>query len=186
MEFGEVEVRKPEPRERPHRDPGLAVEAMGDANPDTGLIFVGEGVLADIVSFSGQAQDREVGGMLVGGHYRSEGSEFIVIEHFLRALHTESGPASVRFTHETFEAAWREIERLTSTGPGEAQILGWHHTHPGYGTFLSSHDLFIQQHFFNLPWQVALVVDPRAGLLKFFRWEGEEVVDTGFLFVKGW
>ena len=42
----------------------------------------------------------------------------------------------------------------------EERIVGWYHTHPGFGIFLSGMDLFIQDHFFNLPWQVAFVYDP--------------------------
>jgi hypothetical protein len=45
-------------------------------------------------------------------------------------------------------------------------------------------DLFIQQHFFNLPYQVALVVDPRADTLGFFQWKHRKVQPCGFFYVK--
>ena len=66
--------------------------------------------------------------------------------------------------------------------PGEV-ILGWHHTHPNFGIFLSGYDLFIHQHFFSEYWQIALVVDPLRNEFGFFQWRGDQVVDCGFLCV---
>ena len=48
----------------------------------------------------------------------------------------------------------------SATGFPELDIVGWYHTHPDFGIFLSHHDLFIHQHFFAQPLQVAYVVDP--------------------------
>ena len=62
-------------------------------------------------------------------------------------------------------------------------VLGWHHTHPDFGVFLSAYDLFIHRHFFPQPWQVALVVDPLRQELGFFQWRENEVVDCGFVCV---
>ena len=42
-------------------------------------------------------------------------------------------------------------------------MIGWYHTHPGFGIFLSDMDVFICDNFFNLPWQVAFVYDPLGG-----------------------
>ena len=36
------------------------------------------------------------------------------------------------------------------------------------GVFLSGYDLWLHEHFFPAPWQVALVVEPRAGEGGFF------------------
>ena len=45
----------------------------------------------------------------------------------------------------------------------DKKMIGWYHTHPGFGIFLSGMDLFICDNFFNLPWQVAFVYDPLGG-----------------------
>jgi hypothetical protein len=50
--------------------------------------------------------------------------------------------------------------------------VGWYHTHPSFGIFLSHHDLFIHQHFFAQPLQVAYVVDPIQQTRGFFQWRG--------------
>lgn len=38
--------------------------------------------------------------------------------------------------------------------------VGWYHSHPGLGIFLSSHDSVITASIFNADWHVAIVLDP--------------------------
>ena len=64
--------------------------------------------------------------------------------------------------------------------PG-AQVVGWHHTHPGLGLFLSEYDQFIHRNFFAGPWQVAMVVRPRQREFVFYQWRNEQLVDCGFV-----
>lgn len=40
--------------------------------------------------------------------------------------------------------------------------VGWYHSHPGLGIFLSSHDSVITANIFNADWHVAVVLDPGA------------------------
>ena len=42
----------------------------------------------------------------------------------------------------------------------DQRILGWFHTHPGYGIFLSSADQFIDNHYFKESFHIAIVIDP--------------------------
>ena len=62
-------------------------------------------------------------------------------------------------------------------------LLGWQHTHPGLGVFLSEQDLFIHRNFFAEAWQIALVVDPRRQDFAFFHWRQGQVRDCGFVCV---
>jgi proteasome lid subunit RPN8/RPN11 len=103
----------------------------------------------------------------------------VEIRHFLPATETRSAVSSLTFTHDTWAALHREAE----TRFPDDLVLGWHHTHPGFGIFLSPHDLFIHRHFFREPWQVALVVDPRRCEFGFFQWRAGQVVDCGFVCV---
>ena len=48
------------------------------------------------------------------------------------------------------------------------KIVGWYHTHPRMGIFLSHYDTFLHNNFFPEPWQVALVVEPHKSLGGFF------------------
>ena len=81
------------------------------------------------------------------------------------------------FTSDTWANANRIVEREF---PDDI-IVGWHHTHPNFGIFLSAYDLFIHKHFFGSPWNVALVVDPVKEEFGFYQWRGDEIVDCGFI-----
>ena len=96
----------------------------------------------------------------------------ILVAAAIEARFSEAKRASLTFTHETWQYIYEVMEQRY---PGQ-KIVGWFHTHPGFGVFLSGHDMFIQKHFFDQPWQVAYVIDPVAQSRGFFRWEGGEVV----------
>ena len=70
------------------------------------------------------------------------------------------------------EPGLRLHERLSHILPGD-----------DWGVFLSGMDMFIQNNFFNIPYQVALVVDPRADTLGFFQWKHRRVTPCGFFYI---
>ena len=85
------------------------------------------------------------------------------------AKHTRMHGASVTYTPES----WRYMnDRLAELYPDDsAVIVGWYHTHPGFGIFLSGMDQFIHHNFFTQLWHVALVLDPLARRSGFFSWD---------------
>src|SRR5262249_49370881 len=83
--------------------------------------------------------------------------------------------ASFTYTHDSWEEITRERDRLYP----ELDIVGWYHTHPSFGIFLSHHDLFIHQHFFAQPLQVAYVVDPINQTRGFFQWRDGGLAQVG-------
>jgi proteasome lid subunit RPN8/RPN11/uncharacterized ubiquitin-like protein YukD len=109
----------------------------------------------------------EVGGILLGEVYEEAGNYLVSVEDICAARHTMSSCASLQFTGDT----WLDIlkDRSTRTQP---KTLGWYHSHPGWGIFMSGVDEFTHYSFFgNKPWYVALVIDPLAGELGVFTWE---------------
>jgi proteasome lid subunit RPN8/RPN11 len=152
---------------------------MGDLYPDATPIVIYESVLERILDFSQTDLSRELGGFLVGLE-ATEPEPHVEIRRFLPALETKQELTSITFTHATWAAVTREVDVCF---PNE-RVVGWHHTHPGFGVFLSSYDLFIHRHFFSAVWQVALVVDPRRQEFGFFQWRGTEIVDCGFVCVE--
>lgn len=119
---------------------------------------------------------KELGGILLGRQMEDAGHRYIVVEGYVIAQHTDSRQASLTFTHQSWDQMHAEREQRY---PG-LKIVGWFHTHPGFGIFLSSYDLFIQKNFFDLPWQVAYVVDPKRKTRGYFRWEGPKIVQSGY------
>ena len=112
--------------------------------------------------------DHEVGGILVG-HLGA--GDLPVITAVIPALEADGQRASVTFTHE----AWSEIHETLDRDYPDRQIVGWYHSHPGFGIFLSKHDRFIHDNFFSDPRQVAYVVDPHAGTEGVFAWHDKEL-----------
>ncbi|HTN74321.1 MAG TPA: hypothetical protein VL096_03710 [Pirellulaceae bacterium] len=150
--------------------------ALGTIHDDAPAILMHSGVLDDLVAYSASDLRREIGAFLLGVRYESP-RPAIEIRHFLPALDARSAAASLTFTHDTWSALHREAAEKYPT----EIVLGWHHTHPGFGVFLSPQDLFIQRHFFSTPWQIALVVDPRRCEFGFFQWRDGNIVDCGFI-----
>ena len=108
----------------------------------------------------------ELGGVLAGRLLRDDLGPFLLVRHAVRGAATKRSGSQVTFTHET----WAKIHRDMEKRHPDLQIVGWYHTHPGFGIFLSEMDLFIQDHFFNLPHQVAFVYDPLADENGLFAW----------------
>ncbi len=133
--------------------------------------IVGLGAVSDAVIYRHvfENADREVGGVLIGRMAADGGLPLLT--GAIPALSADERRATLTFTQE----AWAHVHRvLESEFPAEEQIVGWYHSHPGFGIFLSGHDLFIHENFFSAPSQIAVVVDPHAQLEGVFAWrEGE-------------
>jgi len=56
------------------------------------------------------------------------------------------------------------------------ELIGWYHSHPGFGVFLSDHDTFIHRNFFSSKRQVAWVYDPHSDEEGCFGWQGDRIV----------
>ena len=134
-------------------------------------ILINETAFRDTQAHSLSSLDREVAGMLVGPQpeKQPDGRYVVHVSDAIIAKHTRMQGASVTYTPES----WRYIsDKLEERYPnGEAVIVGWYHTHPGFGIFLSGMDQFIHQNFFTQIWHIALVLDPVAQRSGFFCWD---------------
>jgi proteasome lid subunit RPN8/RPN11 len=149
---------------------GAGAESTG---PSGIRIRIGEEALRKARAHAASGLDQEVGGLCVGAARRAGpgGIWTVEIGDTFIAEHTVNHRASITFTPDTWSAAHRIIEQhYAGQGLG---LVGWYHTHPGFGVFLSAgYDLFIHENFFNQPWHVALVIDPLRGQEGFFVWDG--------------
>jgi proteasome lid subunit RPN8/RPN11 len=122
--------------------------------------------LNDIYRHGHANPGHEVCGVLVGNVYRDEAGPFLYVEASVRGEHAGSQGAQVTFTPET----WAYVQEQMDKHHAGRRMVGWYHTHPGFGIFLSGMDLFIQENFFSLAWQVAFVYDPVSGEEGLFVW----------------
>lgn len=124
-----------------------------------------------ILAHARSSPEVELCGVLVGDLYRDDGP-YLVITDVIPGRAAKQGDTSVTFTHST----WEQIHREMDARHAGRRIVGWYHTHPGFGVFLSEVDLFAHRNFFNAAWQVALVVDPKADQVGLFFWEDGAIV----------
>jgi len=129
--------------------------------------------LTEVEKHAFSVTDQEVGGILVG----ELTDDAVRVTASIPALRARGNQMHVTFTHEVWADVLTTIDR---DFPGQ-QIVGWYHTHPGFGLFLSEYDKFIHENFFSDPRMVALVIDPLAGRLGWFTWVGDalELSDEG-------
>ncbi len=109
----------------------------------------------------------EVCGVLIGNTEH----ERMMVEACIQGINAAQGGAHVTFTQDT----WEHIYKIKDKEYPEQKIVGWYHSHPGFGVFLSEHDLFIQQNFFSNPQQVAWVYDPHTDEEGCFGWVGGNI-----------
>lgn len=112
--------------------------------------------------------EREVGGFLAG--HLVDGRAHVQVA--IPALRAESNRTNVTFTHDV----WDDTLELLAKEHPDLQIVGWYHSHPGFGIFLSEYDQFIHRNFFSAEGMAALVVDPHTGAEGWFISEGGDVV----------
>lgn len=135
-------------------------------DPLTVSVFVTQPAYARVCVHAASDLDNEVGGVLVGQWYRDEvsGGQFVVAESVIPARYTRQGPVYLTFTQDSQVYFHNTLEERY---PGK-RIVGWYHTHPRMGVFLSRYDTFLHDSFFPEPWQVALVVEPHSSSAGFF------------------
>lgn len=144
---------------------------IGDRVEENKNIYILQSVYKEIHKFTQNKTTNESGGMLVGTILEEFGKTNIIISGFVEAKYCEATPTTLKFTHETWEYVHKEIEKK-HTGK---KIVGWIHTHPDFGIFLSEYDKFIHQNFFNEDYQVAYVVDPIQKIEGFYFWINEKI-----------
>lgn len=108
----------------------------------------------------------EICGVLVGTWARDAGGAFLQITDAIRGEAAKNKFAEVTFTHDTWARINEEMDRRFA----DRAIVGWYHTHPDFGVFLSDRDRFIQEHFFCGAGQIAMVIDPVRRTVGAFAW----------------
>src|SRR6266571_4616590 len=106
-------------------------------------------------------------GFLIGDVYRDPetGVLYIVIDKTLKL----SQPIYGDKTEVVVSRLWDRMQQQLAKAAGS--LLGWYHSHPGQGGYLTAHDVETHEKFFTDPWQVTVLVAAEAGGVtgKFFR-----------------
>lgn len=130
-------------------------------------VVMAESALDRCVERGSADMTREIGGILVGEVLKDDSGPYVRVDDTVDALHADEKGAELTFTHET----WEHINKEMDTKHEGKKIVGWYHTHPGFGVFLSDRDEFIHKSFFDQPFQIALVYDPKTREQGVFAWK---------------
>ncbi|HET8772520.1 MAG TPA: Mov34/MPN/PAD-1 family protein [Thermoanaerobaculia bacterium] len=149
-------------RVTPARETGRVVRRVFPG-PDTGgtplRVNFDRQAYADLTAHAKESVDAEVGGVLVGEICEDGDGVFVDVRAVIRALAAREARAHITFTHET----WTKIHETLDRDHRGLQIVGWYHTHPGFGVEFSAMDRFIQENFFAGRAQIAFLTDPLGG-----------------------
>lgn len=133
-------------------------------------------VLRQIRQHARSNSKTEVCGVLIG----QENGAGLNISARIPGLNAAQAGTYVTFTQDT----WEHIYKIKDKDYPEERIIGWYHSHPGFGVFLSDHDTFIHKNFFSSPLQVAWVYDPHSDEEGCFGWSGERLERLAEIHVK--
>lgn len=131
-------------------------------------VFFTEAVHKGIWRHASENLSVEICGVMVGTWAADADGPYASITEYIRCDGATQKFAEVTFTHDS----WAQINREMDTKYKDLRIIGWYHSHPNFGIFLSDRDGFIQQHFFAGAGQIALVVDPVRKTEGIFVWRG--------------
>ena len=133
-------------------------------------------VLRQIRQHARSNSKTEVCGVLIG----AENGSGVSISARIPGLNAAQAGTYVTFTQDT----WEHIYKIKDKEYPDERIVGWYHSHPGFGVFLSDHDTFIHKNFFSSALQVAWVYDPHNDEEGCFGWAGERLERVSEIRVK--
>ena len=132
-----------------------------------------------MISHASEDVSFEICGVLVGDWGRDPDGAYVTVRNFIRCDSAAKKFAEVTFTHES----WSHINKEMDTKFQDQRIVGWYHSHPNFGIFLSDRDMFIQQNFFSGPGQIALVIDPVRKIEGVFEWHHGNAIPSAHYWI---
>lgn len=98
----------------------------------------------------------EIGGILLGNYSNSLNDSFqVIVSHFIPIESQIEHNLHLQFDTQSLAKRLGDAHDLLP----DKVVLGWFHTHPGHGLFLSKPDLSIQKGFFTQEYHFAMEID---------------------------
>ncbi|MFX0018884.1 MAG: Mov34/MPN/PAD-1 family protein [Promethearchaeota archaeon] len=132
-------------------------------------VYIYENVLNGIKDLC-KNYENEIFGYLIGLICKWKEQIYIIIEDKIFIEETfYSHKVSFAQIEGTAGKYDKEFQKLKKNNKNKnLWVVGWWHSHPNLGCFLSPTDLKTQQHFFPENFQVALVIDPIKDTYDFY------------------
>ena len=116
-------------------------------------------------------------GYLVGDYCRWKNKEYTIVED---AVTSDLETTSVSVHFQAFEKAFDKLDRIDF----DYVIVGWYHSHPGHGCFMSQTDISTQKRMFNKSFHIAVVIDPINKEFKVYKMNGNVAEEKVFAVYK--
>ena len=166
----DIEIQDSHDENEAHVQLPMNFIAFGEIEPDDVKVYIKQDVYRALEKYALVDVEHERGTILLGDYCEDLGKVHVIISNYIEARYTDASASTLTFTHETWDYVYKE----QGAKYPDKKIVGWQYTHPSYGIFLSNYDLFIQENFFNLPFQVAYVIDPVQNIRGFFQWKNNK------------
>jgi len=129
-------------------------------------VFVQQKAVDQLIHHLSVDPYNETGGVLVGDGYfcPEKQTHYTEIVGSIPASYTIGNRVHFQFTPE----CWQGILKTQKQDFPRTTIVGWYHSHPGHGIFLSGTDLNTQRLSFKQIWQIAVVYDSLRPEIGFF------------------
>ena len=118
---------------------------------------------------------KEAMGFMLGDICESERRRFVVVRDIVTGALLSSADR-VRFDNKSYAELFSELD----ASGFDYVIVGWYHSHPGYGCFMSSVDLNTQVASFRESYHSAVVVDPIRKEIAAFKLRGSRCIEENF------
>ena len=164
---------------RPHmwqtsNDKALALRLAGDMPIEAYINKHAEAKMRNH-ALSARKSKTEVMGLLLGEVRTWKGTEYVLVRDVVTS-DLDATAVSVKFDSAGFEKLFEKLD-----GAGfDYIVVGWYHSHPGYGCFLSGTDMKTHADIFVSPHQIAMVVDPLNFEIAAFKVQGGAAIKTDF------
>jgi len=143
-------------------------------------IYVEDYVFTFVHQFSQASASSERLGILVGKYIESENQPALFISGAIESKHTVQSPRGIEFSQSSNDY---HAETLDKYFPG-LSIVGWIHSQPGYGTYLSNKNYSYHRESFTEAYQVFFVTDPAQRMDAFYVYnEDKELIESKGYFV---
>lgn len=133
-------------------------------------VYIKEKALHDAVERAKKASPNETIGFMVGRVRKYGGKIYAVAE---RSITSEDDSSA---THTRFKI--ESLGKIAAQIKNNEIIVGWYHSHPGYGCFMSERDLKTQREMFIEEYHTALVIDPVNNQIAFYKLKTGGFIDA--------
>ncbi|WP_058485902.1 LysM peptidoglycan-binding domain-containing protein [Defluviitalea phaphyphila] len=142
------------------------------------VIYIEDYVYTYLYQYAKFNRGEEKAAALVGNYVEEADKKMTVISGAIKIDSTLSEKDNF-LTDEKIDDINKKIDMYFP----DSELVGWMHTQPGYGIFLTTRDLKIQKQFFKKPYQTLMIIDPIENTEAFFMWDKKEVRSVEGYFV---